>query len=224
MLTNTEKKFSILFFIIVLFELITANTETLQTAHYIAKPAIVISLIVLFIKTSHSLKKIIKTLTLLALFFSLLGDVLLMFVNQSPHFFTVGLVAFLIAHVMYILVFLKHKNKSKSALGFLVLLLIYALGLFYLLKDGLGDMLIPVIIYMIVILSMSTTAFLRKDIANTLSYKLVFIGAIFFMISDSILALNKFYQPIPLSNISIMVTYALAQYLIVIGVLKLKED
>jgi uncharacterized membrane protein YhhN len=224
MLTNTEKKFSILFFIIVLFELITANTETLQTAHYIAKPAIVISLIVLFIKTSHSLKKIIKTLTLLALFFSLLGDVLLMFVNQSPHFFTVGLVAFLIAHVMYILVFLKHKNKSKSALGFLVLLLIYALGLFYLLKDGLGDMLIPVIIYMIVILSMSTTAFLRKDIANTLSYKLVFIGAIFFMISDSILALNKFYQPIPLSNISIMATYALAQYLIVIGVLKLKED
>ncbi|MCT4629129.1 lysoplasmalogenase [Winogradskyella sp.] len=224
MLTNTEKKFSIVFFIIVLFELITANTETLQTAHYIAKPAIVISLIVLFIKTSHSLKKSIKTLTLLALIFSLLGDVLLMFVNQSPHFFTVGLVAFLIAHIMYIVVFLKHKNKSKSALEFLVLLLIYASGLFYLLKDGLGDMLTPVIIYMIVILSMATTAFLRKDIVNSLSYKLVFIGAIFFMISDSILALNKFYQPIPLSNISIMVTYALAQYLIVIGVLKLKED
>ena len=85
-------------------------------------------------------------------------------------------------------------------------------------------MLIPVIVYMLAILSMSTSAFLRKDKVNILSYGLVFLGAIFFMISDSILALNKFHQPIPWSNISIMVTYAMAQYLIVIGVLKLKDN
>ena len=64
---------------------------------------------------------------------------------------------------------------------------------------------------------------MRKGIVNSSSYNLVFIGAIFFMISDSILALNKFYQPIPFSNISIMLTYALAQYLIVLGILKLKK-
>ena len=38
--------------------------------------------------------------------------------------------------------------------------------------------------------------------------------------ADSLLALNKFYQPIPFSNISIMLTYAFAQYLIVLGILK----
>ena len=222
-LTNTEKQFSILFFVIVLFEIITGSTESLQIAHYIAKPAIVISLMFLFIKTSEGISKSIKRITLLALGFSVLGDILLMFVDQSPHFFTVGLVAFLLAHIMYIVVFLKHRNKQKSILSFVILLLVYASGLFYLLKDGLGEMFVPVIIYMIVILSMATTVFVRKGIVNSNSYNLVFIGAIFFMISDSILALNKFYQPIPFSNISIMLTYALAQYLIVLGILKLKK-
>ena len=223
-LTNTEKQFSILFFVIVLFEIITGSTESLQMAHYIAKPAIVMSLMFLFIKTSEGISKSIKRITLLALGFSVLGDILLMFVDQSPHFFTVGLVAFLLAHIMYILVFLRHRNKQKSIVGFVILLLVYASGLFYLLKDGLGAMLVPVIVYMIVILSMATSAFMRTGIVNSNSYNLVFIGAIFFMISDSILALNKFYQPIPFSNISIMLTYALAQYLIVLGILKLKRD
>ncbi|WP_178988353.1 lysoplasmalogenase [Winogradskyella schleiferi] len=224
MLTKTEKQFSILFFIIVLFELLSGSTAALQYAHYIAKPAIVISLIFLFVKTSYSLPKTIKNLTLFALFFSLLGDILLMFVDTSQHFFTLGLVAFLTAHIMYVLVFIKHLNKSKSPFGFIALLLLYASCLFYFLKDNLGVMLIPVVIYMLVILSMATSAYLRKGSVNILSYGLVFLGALLFMISDSILALNKFYQPIIYSNISIMVTYALAQYLIVIGILKLQDS
>jgi len=40
------------------------------------------------------------------------------------------------------------------------------------------------------------------------------------MISDSLLAINKFMQPLPLSGLAIMLTYLLAQYLIVEGVLK----
>lgn len=223
MLTKTEKQFSILFFIIVLIELLTGSTESLHNVHYIAKPAIVISLIFLFLKTSESLTKAIKKITVLALVFSVLGDVLLLFVDISPHFFTLGLVAFLTAHIMYILLFLKHRNKQKSPFGFIALLLIYAASLFYFLNGNLGDLFIPVIIYIVVILSMATTAYLRKDKVNILSYGLVFFGALFFLISDSILALNKFYEPIPYSNISIMVTYALAQYLIVIGILKIKK-
>jgi len=221
MLTNTERQFTILFFIIVLIELLSGSTESLQNVHYIAKPAIVISLIFLFIKTSESLSKPIKTLTLLALIFSLLGDVLLMFVDKSEHFFTLGLVAFLTAHIMYVLLFLKHRNKGSFPYGFIILLLIFATSLFNFLKDGLGVMLIPVAIYMLIILTMATTAYLRKNSVNILSYGLVFLGAFFFLISDSILAINKFHQPILWSNISIMVTYAIAQYLIVLGILKI---
>ncbi|MDP5082086.1 MAG: lysoplasmalogenase [Winogradskyella sp.] len=224
MLSITEKQFSILFFIIVLIELFTGSTETLKSVHFIAKPAIVISLLVLFIKTSETLSKPIKRLTQFALIFSLLGDVSLLFVDISEHFFTLGLVAFLMAHIMYILLFLKHRNIKKSPLAFIALLLIYAASLFYFLKDGLGEMFVPVVLYMIAILGMATAAYLRKNLVSMQSYQLVFLGALCFMISDSILALDKFYQPIPGSNISIMITYAIAQYLIIIGILKLKDS
>lgn len=224
MLTKTEKQFSILFVIIVLVELYTGSSDTLRNWHYFAKPAIVISLIIFFLKAAASIPKRIKTLTVLGLLFSVMGDTLLMFVDKSEHYFTFGLIAFLTAHIMYILAFLKHRNKQRSVLGILAILLLYALAIFYFLIDHLGTMLIPVILYMLVILLMATTAYLRKGTISLISYQLVFLGALFFVVSDSILALNKFYQPIPFSDYSIMITYALAQYLIVIGILKLKLD
>lgn len=162
----------------------------------------------------------IRTLTLLALLFSLLGDVLLIFVEESPNYFTSGLVAFLFAHLLYILVFLKHRNNSKKPFGFIIMMLMYAIGLFYFLRDGLGEMLVPVLIYMTVILTMSITAFLREGRVIKTSYHLVFLGAIFFIVSDSILAVNKFYEALPFANVLIMLTYALAQYFIVFGIKK----
>lgn len=220
MLTKTEKSFTILFLIIVIIHLICDNVQSLTALHYITKPAIVTLLILFFLKHSKHLHTSTRRITLLALAFSLLGDVLLMFVDTSSLFFITGLIAFLIAHVMYVLVFLKKKNATVKPYGFVIILLLYACGLFYVLKDGLGNLLIPVILYMTVILSMSTSAFIRKGTVSKLSYLLVFVGALFFMVSDSILATNKFYEPLTYSGISIMLTYAIAQYLIVIGILK----
>ena len=91
---------------------------------------------------------------------------------------------------------------------------------FYFLKDGLGGLLAPVIVYMMVILTMVITAFLRNESASKMSYNLVFLGAIFFITSDSLLALNKFYKPFETAGILIMLTYAIAQYLIVLGLKK----
>jgi uncharacterized membrane protein YhhN len=51
--------------------------------------------------------------------------------------------------------------------------------------------------------------------------KYVFVGAISFVVSDSLLAINKFYEPIERSSFLIMLTYLVAQYLIVVGILKL---
>lgn len=218
--SKSKKSFSILFFIIVIAELISGNIESLSQLHYFTKPLILSSLIIFFWKQSHHLNKGTKNITLFALLFSLLGDISLMFVDKSANFFMSGLVAFLLAHVMYILVFFKSKNKTQNAIPFTFVLIIYASGLFYILKDGLGDMLIPVLAYILVILTMVITASLRKESVSNISYNLVFIGALFFLISDSVLAVNKFYEPFALSGIIIMITYALAQYLIVMGILK----
>ncbi len=223
MLSKSEKIFSLIFCTIVIIELITGTSQNYSSWHYISKPAIVISLLVFFWMKSKHIESKLRSFVGLALVGSLAGDILLMFVDQSPNYFLFGLVAFLIAHIMYVFAFLKHRNKTIKPFGFIIILLLYATMLFYFLKDGLNDMLIPVIIYMLVILSMSTAAFLRRGRVNKLSFILVFLGALFFMLSDSILALNKFYSPLTHANFSIMITYAIAQYLIVLGVLKLAK-
>ncbi len=220
MLTKTEKTFSYVFFLILIAELLCGSIESLSQLHYFTKPSLVISLILFFWKESNALSKSIRSLTLLALMFSLFGDVLLMFVDLSPNYFIFGLVAFLLAHVMYIIVFLKYRNRSKNPSLHLVILDIYAIGLFLFLKDYLGEMLVPVMVYILVILTMAWTSFLREGKVPKTSYNFVVFGAILFMASDSILALNKFYQALPFANILIMSTYALAQYFIVFGIKK----
>ncbi len=220
MLRHINIPFTILYLVIVSIHLICGASEGLLAYTYYTKPAIVLSLLLYFISQSKSLPKSIRLLIILALLCSLIGDVALLFESLDPMYFIIGLAAFLIAHIMYILAFLKDRNPRSKPLGFIIMLLVYASVLFYVLKSGLGDMLLPVLVYMLVILGMSTSAYMRQKKEAIASYNWVCIGALLFMISDSILALNKFYQPVAWSAVSIMLTYALAQYCIVIGVLK----
>lgn len=92
--------------------------------------------------------------------------------------------------------------------------------IFYFLNDGLGALLLPVLMYMLVIFIMTWTASLRKGKVSKDSYILVLIGALLFVASDSILALNKFAFPVFLSSLSIMLTYAIAQFMIILGITK----
>lgn len=220
MLSKHERSFTVIFLILVILELIFVSIESLSQFEFISKPAIVISIMIFFWMERHSVSGTIANLTLIALLFSLIGDVLLMFVDQSPNYFMFGLVAFLLAHITYIIVFLKNRNPSYKPIWIMGILDIYALSLFLFLKDYLGDLMIPVLIYILIILGMATSAFLRKGGVSKLSYNFVILGAILFMVSDSLLAVNKFYQEIPFANIFIMLTYAIAQYFIVIGIKK----
>jgi uncharacterized membrane protein YhhN len=161
-----------------------------------------------------------KTL-LFALFFSWIGDVLLLFSDKHPLFFISGLVAFLIAHLVYIFLFQNQNkiNRTKIYLRFSPIVIIYLLGILSVLWSSLNEMKIPVTIYAFVIstmLLMSIKSYFEwKKPANLL----VLIGAVLFVISDSILAVNKFYTPVPMSSFLIMNTYLAAQFLIVKSVL-----
>jgi uncharacterized membrane protein YhhN len=121
---------------------------------------------------------------------------------------------------MYILVFFKKRNPSLKPFWVVGSLAIYAICLFLFLKDSLGMMLIPVFFYMLVILTMAASAFFRKNKVSTLSYHLVTFGAVLFVVSDSLLALDKFHRTLPFGGVLIMLTYTLAQYFIVIGIKK----
>ena len=219
-LSQSEKSFTLIYTFIVLMELFSSQLQELLPFNFSAKPLILVSLIIFYAMNCKSLDARTNLLMILALNFSLAGDILLMFVDVDPNIFIVGLIAFLLAHVMYVFVFKKKKHSNKPSIPLLILLLAYAAAILLLLKDGLSNLTIPVIIYMIVILTMIVFASLRKGSVNNVSYGLVLLGAIFFIISDSILAINKFYEPVVYSHFLIMGTYALAQYLIVMGILR----
>lgn len=74
-------------------------------------------------------------------------------------------------------------------------------------------------IYALVITIMALQALFRFGYTTNKSFALVFIGAILFMISDSLLAINKFLMPIQFASFYIISTYMVAQYLIVEGVI-----
>ncbi len=194
----------------------------------IFKPLIVISLVVYI--AIHPLQKI-KALVFAVsgLLFSLLGDVLLLFqTKNNPKFFVLGLIAFLIAHLFYIIYYLRSTDvaitSKKLKTKPIIVLAILAFGtlLFTLLFNNLGGLKIPVFAYTAVLISMNLFALNRYGKVSDESFKLIMIGAIFFTLSDSMLAVNKFLLPIPLAKIWILGTYAAAQYFITKGVLSKK--
>lgn len=80
----------------------------------------------------------------------------------------------------------------------------------------------PVLMYAIIICVMALMAVNRYGKVNIFSFKLILYGALFFLLSDSVLAVNKFAQPIPQGGALIMATYMIAQYLIVYGTIERK--
>lgn len=162
-----------------------------------------------------------RQLIIAALFASWLGDVLLMFEPFNSIFFLLGLSAFLIAHLFYIVYFEKWRREGHQRFRWTIIvpvLIFYAL-LLALLTPGLGAMLVPVWVYGAVICVMLALAWQVQLQWKSRAGMLVATGASYFVVSDSVLAVNKFYTLIPMASVIVMFTYALAQMFIVSGAL-----
>ncbi len=192
------------------------------------KPLIVVSLLIyLFVNGGH--KKMASFCAIGGLLFSLMGDVLLVFQKQHELFFVSGLVAFLVAHLLYITYYIRSasqnaEKKLKNKYLFFILMLIYGAIFYSQLYGNLGGLKVPVLVYTSVLIGMNIFALNRYGKVNTKSFRLIMAGALFFTLSDSLLALNKFLIPIPLAGVWILASYAAAQYLITEGVLNSSPD
>lgn len=157
-----------------------------------------------------------------ALFFSWIGDIVLI----QEEYFIYGLAAFFIAHVFYIISFLKSNfiNHEVSMVNrapiFMIALVFVGALIFMILKPNLDELMIPVAFYIAIIIGMNAAALNRYKKVNTNSFWLIMIGALLFMLSDSIIAFNKFDHHIENARIYIMITYIVAQFLIVRGTLR----
>lgn len=214
------KAFAILYSLLLTAELICCSVSSLNHCRYYTKPTLLLSLFIFFITNSKKFDKKDRVVILCALGFSWFGDVCLLFENQSSLFFIAGLTSFLLAHIFYCINFLKYRNPKRNSIPMLLGLGIYGTIILLLIMNNLQELTIPVVIYMTVILIMIWAAYMRAGKVSSISYVLVFLGALLFVISDSILAMDKFYSPVAFSSLLIMSTYGLAQFSIVIGLLK----
>ena len=202
-----NKKFWIILYFIVLAADLFAIYNGNETLRYVTKPLLMLLLIAFFIFQTKDFASSLKKWIVLALVFSWAGDVLLMFESMNGNFFIFGLVAFLIAHIFYILFYenvIRKEGLSKNYWWFLPVI-IYYIALIYILSPNLGDMKLPVRIYGIVISYMLIKALQTGGIKNP--------GA-------AILAINKFYEPFEYAGIAIMLTYGIAQLLITLGAVR----
>jgi alkenylglycerophosphocholine/alkenylglycerophosphoethanolamine hydrolase len=166
-----------------------------------------ISLLILYV--SHQNQSVVPAIFIIGLFFSMLGDFILDFDRQAG--FLYGLGAFFVAHLFYIASLGKWSIKPQSILVGLVVLS-YGGFVSYLIFPQLGKLQIPVIAYMTILFIMTlSTLFCYR------SNPWLVLGGISFLISDSIIGLNKFYHTIPFSAVMIMSSYYFAQYALVRG-------
>ena len=189
---------------------------------YVAKPLIVIALILYFLSATKGIQNGFIIIIVRALIFSWLGDLVLMFDSFNKNIFLIGLLAFLFAHLIYIRFFslVRMAEKIKLKPGLILSVVLYYSGLIFLLFNDLHEMKIPVMVYGIVISIMFLLALHMLFVRNKEAGKLMMLGALLFVVSDSILAINKFYESFEYAGVAIMLTYGIAQLLIILGTVK----
>ena len=171
-------------------------------------PMLLILILAIMTKASNIIPY--KALIIIALIFCAFGD-------YTIQWFIIGLSCFLVGHLFYIRAFLSAK-ESSSPLWITICLSIYGLAMMIwiggsLFKEDNYILALAVVLYIIVILIMGWSSFRTGS-------KLAIFGALLFIISDSILAINKFMFPVTYSHQLIMLTYYGAQILIALSISK----
>jgi uncharacterized membrane protein YhhN len=135
----------------------------------VTKALIIPILIVILFLNLRSHLSLLTLMMISGLLFSWFGDVILEYSNLNERFFIPGLLSFLIAHIMYLLVFFITPGKNSvfhTRFYLLIPVLLSGAGLIYYLYKDLGDMRIPVIFYAVVILTMLSSALNRIEKVN----------------------------------------------------------
>ncbi|QXP74101.1 lysoplasmalogenase [Tenacibaculum sp. AHE15PA] len=199
---------SIIFLLVVIIDVYAVIIRD-KSLEMIFKPLLMTTLVIVYLL---SVKKPNFWLVS-ALFFSFWGDVFLL---DKTNYFVFGLASFLIAHVLYVKMiskFLAKKSIVKILKAAVIFVLLF-LGVLYLIKDNLGEMLVPVIVYGIAISGFGTCALLNYQQEKSLANLWLWLGAILFIVSDSLIALNNFYSPMYFLDFLIVVLYIVSQYFI----------
>ena len=204
---------------IFVFALVLSELKGNRKGVYLTKPIATLIVIVTAL-LSLMIPETTRQYTILivvGLIFCYGGDIALMFM-ESKKAFLVGLVLFLLGHVVYAATFLKYGGMPGETLWISLILLISGVMLYFYLYTGLGKMKIPVALYVLIISVMVTfaAATIFSDSVPKETAWLITLGSFSFWISDVILAINRFKIPMKYNRLS-LIPYYLAQFLIAVS-------
>ncbi len=195
-----------------------------QGADIFIKPVIMLTLGLYYLASVAKEER--SMLVVLAVLFCCGGDTFLMLQHINSSFFIFGLVSFLIAHVLYTLSYRNHAHETDEnelqgiqKIRFAFPIVLAGTGLIIVLYPVLGDLRFPVIVYALILVIMVLNALFRYGRTTYKSFWMVFTGAVLFMVSDALLAVNRFLEPVEAGTFWVMFTYISAQFLIVEGLI-----
>lgn len=216
-----------LYLVISLVELYGEFTHS-EVLTSIAKPMLMPLLVWYLVSFVHYPIALRNKLMVAAFAFSWIGDIALMRAAGRERFFLIGLVAFLITHLLYIVSFTMVADPSQEPIlrrrvwVALPLAVYLSLLLAIVFPAVVPELKVPVAVYTGVLATMALFALNRYKRVNDRSFALVFGGALLFMISDSLIGINLFvcHGTLFMGGIAIVATYMAGQYLIAKGMVQ----
>ena len=181
---------------------------------YIFKPLTTILVIAIAGFQQYESQNLYGYLIIAGLVFSLLGDIFLMLPKDK---FVQGLASFLIAHIFYIVAFSSGFGPFLE-IGYLIPAVIYTSVFLWILLPKTGKMKIPVLIYALVLMVFLWQALGRFYYLGNQASLYIIIGAVLFVISDTILAYSRFIKNYSTSAALIHTTYWGAQVFIALSI------
>ncbi|UYQ93027.1 lysoplasmalogenase [Chitinophaga horti] len=218
-----KKIWGLLYFSVLALDVLAIAID-LPFPRYFTKPLLMIMLALHYWSEALYIEQPVRNLIFAALIFSWWGDTLLLFEQNSNMFFLGGLTSFLMAHVAYIIFFARVEHAERFVrprhIAWTCFSIVYAMGLLYLLYPNMEGLRLPVFLYAAVITAMLLSAIYAFAFKNTLASFLCILGAVLFVLSDTLLAVRKFYSPNSIASVAVMITYGIAQWCLVEGSLK----
>jgi uncharacterized membrane protein YhhN len=206
------------------FFIITQKPDYRIYTKTLLAPLVLIAIYIEGLNTKHTRTKLIANGAFL---FCFLGDIILLKGYIATNFIS-GLICFLAAHIFFIIFFyrLKHFSYRHIPFSFItgIAVAVYIVALLFLIwkNASLQNFQLPITVYLIVLGLMVFTAInsVKNRSTKKLAVKFFIPGAIFFLLSDSILVFAKFSSPFNYSEVVIMLTYGIALFLLGNGIIR----
>ena len=193
---------------------IAADLGERRTLVYVLRPLTMAALIALAALRVPAFPPRYKTLILAGLAASLAGDIFMMLRKKR---FMEGLVCFLLAQVLYIGAF-RVTTLPRVDFSTALPLLVFASIMMIILFPRAGRLKVPVAVYLTVITIMAGLGIQQYiQIGGPHAFR-AYLAAILFVVSDSVLALNRFVKKIPCAQLFILIPYFAAQWLFAMSI------